>query len=157
MDLLGSHDLVRHSSIEKVKISLVCYVSDLGWSVNVPTGAFNCFVCCCFVDNSVAWESRVQDGNCLIFGAGEHDGDIRSVPFDFVDLSSMMVCCENIGLFRDVPNLNSTVGRSRCQNTNVGCIQWQTDNGIGMASFFELLAIVTEFLGFFAFGNDLAS
>ncbi len=69
----------------------------------------------------------------------------------------MMVCGINVGLLGDVPDFDGTVSRAWSKDSDIGCIQGQTDDWISMASGFELFATVGEFFGFFALANKLPS
>ncbi len=79
------------------------------------------------------------------------------IPFDFVNFGSVMVSGINVGLIGDIPDFDSTVGGAWCKDSNIGCIQWQTDDWISVTSSFVFFAVVGEFFGFFAFADKLSS
>ena len=68
-----------------------------------------------------------------------------------------MVSGINVGLVGDIPDFDSTVGGAWGKDSDIGCIQWQTDDWISVTSSFVFFAAVGEFFWFFAFTDKLSS
>jgi hypothetical protein len=48
------------------------------------------------MDNLIAGESRIENGNGFIFRTGEENRDIDMVPLNFVYFGGMVVGCVNV-------------------------------------------------------------
>ena len=79
-----------------MKKSLICDISNLRRCINVPASALNAFIGDSFMDNLIAGESRIENGNGFIFRTGEENRDVDMVPLNFVYFGGMVVGCINV-------------------------------------------------------------